>query len=137
MTYTLPRNVYNLLDEVFKDKTKTETFAKAIEESIQAIDDKAKEAITDKKIQLKIEIKEELKNELVTRELFEERFKGIDERFKSIDERFKLIDERFNMVDERFKQLDFKFNILITLVIVALTFFNPNFVSFLEKIFLK
>lgn len=41
MVYTLPRPVFDLLLEAWGDKHKTEVFARAIESSIQAIDDKA------------------------------------------------------------------------------------------------
>jgi len=130
VTYTLPRNVFDILQEAFGDKQKSEIFARAIEESIKAIDDRAKEAITERKEHLKIEIKEELKHELVTRELFEERFKSIDERFKSIDERFKSMDERFNT-------LNFKLNIFIGIALIALTLANPTFAELIKTVFGK
>lgn len=138
MAYTLPRDVFNLLEETFGSKEKAEKFVTAIEKTINEIYEKAKEVITQKKEHIKIELKEELKNELVTRDLFEERFKIIDERFKVIDERFKRLevelDERFKVVDEKFKRLEFKLNILIVLVVIALTFANPNFVDLIEKL---
>ena len=130
MIYALPRNVFDLLQEAFGDKQKSEIFARAIEASIQAIDDKAKESIIEKKEHLKIELKDELKHDLVTREIFEERFKSIDERFKSIDERFKSIDERFNT-------LNFKLNIFIAIAIIALTLANPTFAEIVKTIFAK
>jgi hypothetical protein len=86
MAYTLPRSVYNILEEALGSK----------------------------------------ENELVTRDLFEERFKVINERFNSIDEKFKV-------VDEKFKRLELK-NILIILVLLALTLFNPAFLSIIEKL---
>jgi hypothetical protein len=52
-------------------------------------------------------------NELVTRDLFEEKFK---------------------VVDEKFKRLELKLNILIILVLLALTLFNPAFLSIIEKL---
>jgi hypothetical protein len=52
-------------------------------------------------------------NELVTRDLFEERFK---------------------VVDEKFKRLELKLDILIILVLLALTLFNPAFLSIIEKL---
>ena len=101
MAYTLPRSLYNILEEALGSK----------------------------------------ENELVTRDLFEERFKvinerfnSIDEKFKAIDEKFKVIDERFKVVDERFKRLELKLNILIILVLLALTLFNPAFLSIIEKL---
>jgi len=80
MAYTLPRSVYNILEEALGSK----------------------------------------ENELVTRDLFEERFKVINERFK--------------VVDEKFKRLELKLNILIILDLLALTLFNPAFLSIIEKL---
>ncbi|WP_297889425.1 hypothetical protein [Sulfurihydrogenibium sp.] len=120
MAYTLPRDVFNLLEETFGSKEKAEKFVTAVEKTINEIYEKAKEVITQKKEHIKIELKEELKNELITRDLFEERFK--------------IIDERFKVADEKFKRLEFKLNILIVLVVIALTFANPNFVALIEKL---
>jgi len=66
MAYTLPRSLYNILEETLGSK----------------------------------------ENELATRDLF----------------------------DERFKRLELKLNILIILVLLALTLFNPAFLSIIEKL---
>jgi len=113
MAYTLPRSVYNILEEALGSKEKAEKLAEAFEKIIEEIDKKAEKEIVEKKEILKIELKEELKNELVTRDLFEERFK---------------------VVDEKFKRLELKLNILIILVLLALTLFNPAFLSIIEKL---
>jgi len=153
-TYTLPREAFGLLEEAFGDRKKAEIFAKAMETAISAIDEKAKETITDRKEYLKVELKEELKNELVTREIFDERFKLVDERFKSLtiemnerfksisiemNERFKSIsiemNERFKVVDEKLRSLNFRLNIFIAIALIALTFANPTFIKLLEKVF--
>lgn len=142
-TYTLPREVFELLVEALGEKQKAEIFAKAMESAIDAIDEKAKEAIVEKKEIVKIEIKEDLKKELVTREIFDEKFRVVDERFKNLEkemnERFvsleKEMNERFNVVDERFKSLNFKLNIFIAIALIALTFANPTFVKLLENFF--
>ena len=126
MTHSIPREAFEILEDTFHSREKAKKFAEAIEEIILYSQQETK--IEEKKNILKIELKEELKNELVTRELFEERFKTVDEKFNTIDERFKNIDEQF-------KTLNFKFNLLITLVIIALTFANPTFVAVTEKIF--
>jgi len=120
-TFMLPRDVFNILVDTFKDQTKAEKFANAIEEIVNISIQKAEKEIVEKKELTKIELKEELKNELVTRELFDERFKNIDERFKNIDERFKI--------------LDFKINILIALTMIVLTFANPTFTNLIKEIF--
>jgi len=124
-TYTLPREAFGLLEEAFGDRKKAEIFARAMETAISAINEKAKETITDRKEYLKVELKEELKNELVTREIFDERLKSI-----SIE-----MNERFKVVDERFRSLNFRLNIFIAIALIALTFANPTFIKLLEKVF--
>ncbi|MBI5188564.1 MAG: hypothetical protein HZA07_05780 [Nitrospirae bacterium] len=138
-TYTLPREAFDLLEEAFGERHKAEVFAKAMERAIDAIDEKAKESIVDKKEHIKIEVKEDLKKELVTREIFEKEMKVIDERFNVVDERFKnlekVMDERFKVVDEKFKSLNFKLNIFIAIALLSLTLANPTFVELIKRIF--
>jgi len=71
-TYTLPRETFNLLLEVFGERQKAEIFARTMESAIVVIDTKAREGIVEKKEMIKIEVKEELRKELITREVFEE-----------------------------------------------------------------
>lgn len=57
MTYSLPHEVYLLLESAFnQDREKATVFARAIESSIRAIDESAAEKITDKKESLKAEL---------------------------------------------------------------------------------
>jgi len=70
-------------------------------------------------------LKEELKQELVTREIFEERFKGLEN----------TMTEKFKVVDGKFASLHFKMNIFIAIALIALTFANPTFVQLLQKLF--
>ena len=137
MQYTLPRDAFEVLVDTFKDRVRAEKFAKAIEDIVEFSKERADQEITEKKELIKIELKEELKNELVTRDIFEERFNGLNERFKSIDERFKSMDERFKSIDERFKSLDFKLNIFIGLTLILLTFANPSFIELIKTFFGK
>jgi len=134
MNYSLPRDSFEILVDTFKSKEKAEKFASAIEELINHAREKSKTEIEEKKELIKIELKEELKNELVTRELFEERFIGINERFKSIDARFDSIEERFKSIDARFDSLENKFNIMIILMLILISFANPTFVDFLKEL---
>ena len=149
-TYTLPRDAYELLVEALGEKQKAEIFARALERSIQAIDERADAAIVEKKGQIKSELRDDLRQELVTRELFEERMKVIDERFNVVDERFKSLEramnerftslekemnERFNVVNERFTSLNFKLNIFIAIALLALTLANPTFAALVGKLF--
>ena len=142
-TYSLPRDAYELLVEALGEKEKAEVFARALERSIQAIDERANGAIVEKKEQIKGEVREELRQELVTRELFEERMKVIDERFKSLETemngRFKSLEtemvQRFNVVDEKFTSLNFKLNIFIAIALLALTLANPTFAALVGRLF--
>lgn len=101
--YTLSRESYELLAEALGEKQKAETFARAMERLLQDIEERANEAIVEKKGQIKLELRDELRGELVTRELFEGRMKVMDERFKSLE---MSVNERFNRVDDRFKSLE-------------------------------
>ena len=106
-TYTLPRDAYELLVEALGEKQKAEVFARALERSIQAIDERADAAIVEKKGQIKAELRDDLRQELVTRELFEERMKVID----------------------------FKLNIFIAIALLALTLANPTFATLVGRLF--
>jgi hypothetical protein len=65
MSYSIPRDVFLLLEAEFNnDREKAEVFAKAIEGSILAIENKADERITHKKETLKSELYHELRSEL-------------------------------------------------------------------------
>jgi len=131
-TYSLPRDAYELLVEALGEKEKAEVFARALERSIQAIDERANGAIVEKKEQIKGEVREELRQELVTRELFEERMKVIDGRFNLVDERFKSLATEMN---ERFTSLNFKLNIFIAIALLALTLANPTFAALVGRLF--
>ena len=120
-TYSLPRDAYELLVEALGEKQKAEIFARALERSIQAIDERADAAIVDKKGQIKSELRDDLRQELVTRELFEERMK--------------VIDERFNLVDEKFTSLNYKLNLFIAIALLALTLANPTFAALVSGLF--
>ena len=110
--YTLPRELYNLLEETFGQKQKAELFARAIESVIREIQRKANEEILEKKEYTKIEVKEELRTELITNERFSALETKMDERFKVVDEKFSALetkmDERFKGVDEKFSALEIK-----------------------------
>ncbi len=124
-TYTLPRDAYELLVEALGEKQKAEVFARALERSIQAIDERADAAIVEKKGQIKSELRDDLRQELVTRELFEEWMKVIDERFKSLERE----------MNERFTSLNFKLNIFIAIALLALTLANPTFAALVGRLF--
>jgi len=124
-TYTLPREAFDVLQESLGGKQKAEVLARTLETAIGAIQQRTKEEILEQKQFLKVVLKDELKQELVTREIFEERFKGLEN----------TMTEKFRVVDEKFASLHFKMNIFIAIALIALTFANPTFVQLLQKIF--
>jgi len=130
--YSLPRDAFELLVEALGEREKAETLARALERSIQAIDERADAIIVERKGQIKSELRDELRQELVTRELFEERMKVIDERFKSLETE---MNQRFNVVDEKFTSLNFKLNLFIAIALLALTLANPTFAALVSGLF--
>ena len=130
--YSLPLDAYALLVEALGEREKAETLARALERSIQAIDERADAAIVEKKGQIKSELRDDLRQELVTRELFEERMKVIDERFKSLETE---VNQRFNVVDEKFTSLNYKLNLFIAIALLALTLANPTFAALVSGLF--
>lgn len=113
MTYTLPRNIFDLLLEALGDKQKTEVFARAIESSIQAIDDKAVESITEKKLQLRAELYNDLRTELATKE---------------------FVRAEISEVRAEMKQMQILMKVLIGLMVFGLTFANPAFIELIKSI---
>lgn len=113
MTYTLPRNIFDLLLEALGDKQKTEVFARAIESSIQAIDDKAVESITEKKLQLRAELYNDLRTELATKE---------------------FVRAEISEVRAEMKQMQILMKVLIGLMVFGLTFANPAFIELIKSL---
>lgn len=120
MTYTLPRNIFDLLLEAIGDKQKTEVFARAIESSIQAIDDKAVESITEKKHQLKAELYNDLRSELATKEFV---------RAEISEVRAEISDVRAEI-----KNMQTLMKVLIGLMVFGLTLANPGFIELIKSI---
>lgn len=120
MTYTLPSSVFDLLLEALGDKQKTEVFARAIESSIQAIDDKAVESITDKKHQLKVELYDSLRTELATKEFV---------RAEISEVRAEISELRAEM-----KNMQTLLKVLIGLMVFGLTLANPAFIELIKSI---
>ena len=112
MAYSLPRDVFVLLETAFnQDREKAEIFAKAIEASIQAIEDKADERIAAKKETLKSELYNELRTELATKE---------------------FVRAENNELRAEIRQLALLVKILVGIAIFGLALFNPSFVKLVE-----
>ena len=112
MAYSLPRDVFTLLEEAFnQDKGKAEIFAKAIEDSIRAIEIKAEERILDKKEAIKSELYNELRAELATKE---------------------FVRAEINELRSDIKQNALLLKFLLGIAVFGLTLFNPAFVRLVE-----
>jgi len=121
MSYSIPRDVFLLLEAAFnQDREKAEIFAKAIESSIQAIENQADERITHKKEALKSELYNELRTELATKEFVRAE---INEVRAEISE-----------VRAELKHNALLLKILIGIAVFGLTLFNPAFVKLVELI---
>lgn len=119
MAYSLPRDVFALLESAFNhDKEKAEIFAKAIEQSIRAIEEKADQRIADKKDSIKSELYNELRSELATKEF--------------VRAEINLLRSEFNEVRSEIKQYALLLKVLMGIAIFGLTLFNPAFVKLVE-----
>jgi tRNA U34 5-carboxymethylaminomethyl modifying GTPase MnmE/TrmE len=121
MAYSIPRDVFLLLEAAFnQDREKAEVFAKAIEGSIQAIENQADERITHKKESLKAELYNELRAELATKEFVRAEINGV---------RAEISELRAEV-----KQNSLLLKILIGIAVFGLTLFNPAFVKLVELV---
>ena len=127
MTYTLPRPIFDLLLEALGDKQKTEVFARAIESSIQAIDDKAVESITEKKHQLKSELYNDLRSELATKEFVRAEISEVRAEISEV--RAEISEVRGEM-----KNMQTLMKVLIGLMVFGLTFANPAFIELIKSV---
>lgn len=124
MTYTLPRPIFDLLFEALGDKHKTEVFARAIESSIQAIDDKAVATIIEKKEQVKSELYNELRTELATKEFVRAEISDVKACFHS----------EISEVRAEIKSMQTLMRVLIGLMVFGLTLANPAFIELIKSI---
>jgi len=114
MAYSLPNEVFLLLEDAFHhDRTKAQMFAKAIEDSIQAIETQAEQHISDKKETLRSDPYNELHTELTTKE---------------------FVRAKIGTLRPELKQNSLLLKIQIGLIIFGLTLFNPAFVKLVELI---
>ena len=135
MSYSIPRDVFLLFEAAFNnDREKAEVFAKAIEGSIQAIENQADERITHKKETLKSELYNELRAELATKEFVRAEINEVRAEISGV--RAEISDVRAEISDVRadLKQNSLLLKILIGIAVFGLTLFNPAFVKLVELI---
>jgi len=142
MAYSIPRDVFLLLETAFnQDREKAEVFAKAIESSIQAIENQADEHITHKKESLKAELYNELRTELATKEFVRAEINGVRAEISEVraeisEVRAEISDVRaeINVLRGELKQTTLLLKVLIGIAVFGLTLFNPAFVKLVELI---
>jgi len=128
MSYSIPRDVFLLLEEAFNhDREKAEVFAKAIESSIQAIENQADERITHKKETLKSELYNELRAELATKEF-------VRAEISEIRAEISEVRAEIREVRSELKQTTLLLKILIGITVFGLTLFNSAFIKLVELV---
>ena len=128
MSYSIPRDVFLLLEAAFnQDREKAEIFAKAIESSIQAIENQADERITHKKEALKSELYNELRTELATKEF-------VRAEISEVRAEISVVRAEISVVREELKHNALLLKILIGITVFGLTLFNPAFVKLVELV---
>ncbi len=120
MNYTLSRELF---DELVKKlgKEGAEKFANAIELFLEIIHKEADKEIIQKKEELKAQLYNDLRNELATKEFVR----------AEINE----VRAEINEVRAEIQKNSLLLKVLIGISIFALTLFNPNFITLIEKIF--
>ena len=134
MAYSLPNDVYLLVEEAFNhDRSKTQSFVRAVEASIQTIETHATQLISDKKETLKSEIYNELRTELATKEFVRAETSELKETLRAeISEAKASLKSEINELRIEVKQISLMLKVLIGLTVFGLTLFNPAFVKLVE-----
>ena len=126
MNYTIPRDLFNeLVKKIGKESA--EKFADAFERFLNIIAKEVENNITEKKQNLKAKIYNELRSELATKEFVRAE---INEVRAEINE----VRAEINEVRAEIQKNNMLLKILIGISLFALTVFNPNFVTLIEKI---
>jgi len=127
MNYTIPRDLF---DELIKNigKESAEKFANAFEKFLNVFAKKVEENINQKKESLKAELYNELRSELATKEFVRAE---INEVRAEINE----VRAEINEVRAEIQKNSLLLKVLIGISLFALTIFNPNFITIIEKIF--
>ena len=135
MSYSIPRDVFLLLEAAFnQDREKAEIFAKAIEGSIQAIENQADERITHKKEALKSELYNELRTELATKEFVRAEISEVRAEISEVRAEISEVRAEIRVVREELKHNALLLKILIGIAVFGLTLFNPAFVKLVELV---
>ena len=118
MAYTISLEFYQQIEEKFGKELATQV-AKTVESGVQLVEEQAKILA----VQKKTELKEELTKELVTKVEFLGEMKALREEMKTQDAR----------LQGEMKNMNLKINVLIGLMILALTAMNPIVAELLKR----
>ena len=142
MSYALPRDTFDLLLEAFGDRKKAETFARAIEASIEAVDEKAEALIDSRLEQQRATLYNDLRDELATKEFvraennqLRAEFNELRAEFNGLRSEFNELRAEFNELRGEVHQLALLVKVLLGLAIIGLTLLNPGFVQLMERLF--
>ena len=135
MSYSIPRDVFQLLEAAFnQDREKAEIFARAIEGSIQAIENQAEEHITQKKETLKSELYNDLRTELATKEFVRAEINGVRAEINGVRAEISEVRAEISQIRAEIKHNALLLKVLIGIAVFGLTLFNPAFVKLVELI---
>ena len=135
MSYSIPRDVFLLLEAAFnQDREKAEIFARAIEGSIQAIENQAEERITQKKETLKSELYNDLRTELATKEFVRAEINGVRAEINGVRAEISEVRAEISQIRAEIKHNALLLKVLIGIAVFGLTLFNPAFVKLVELI---
>lgn len=135
MAYSMPRDVFSLLEAAFnQDRDKAEAFAKAIECFTQTIEDQVQDRITHKSEVLKAELYNELRTELATKELMRVEIVGIRSEFAEVRAEIAGLRAEIRELRAELNQIRLLLKVLIGIAIFGLTLFNPAFVRLVELV---
>jgi len=127
MGYALPIEVYDAIKKVVKDEKTAREIARAIEEGLEAIEEKAKK----EKVVLKAEIKDELRKELASKEdiaLLEQKIETVRQELKGEIEAVR------HEIKGEIRELRAYMKFIIVIMLLGFTFLNPQFYDFLKMV---
>lgn len=119
MSTAIPIELYDILERKLGKEDAREV-GKVIERTFEVIEEKAREQVLHKKV----EIKEELKNELVTKEEFFGEIKLLRQEMETLRQEIKT----------DILRLDRKFTIMFIILFFTVIFLNQNALEFLVRV---
>ena len=127
MNYTIPRDLFNELVKNVGEES-AEKFANVFESFLNVFAKNVEEILQNKKENLKAELYNELRSELATK-------KFVRAEINEVRAEINEVKVEINEVRAEIQKNSLLLKVLIGISIFALTIFNPNFITLIEKIF--